>query len=43
MFEITINHKSGAKSYPIYSETEAIEKGIDFKHWKEAKEGTYAG
>jgi hypothetical protein len=41
MFEITINHKSGAKSYPIYSEIEALEKGIDFKHWKKAEEGTY--
>lgn len=39
MFKITINHKSGTKSYPIYTEKEAIEEGLDFKHWKEADEG----
>jgi hypothetical protein len=31
MFKITINHKSGRKSYPIYTEKEAVEKGLDFK------------
>jgi hypothetical protein len=41
MFKITINHKSGRKSYPIYTEKEAVEEGLDFKHWKEADEGNF--
>ena len=41
MFEISINHKSGRKSYPIYTEKEAVASSIEFSHWKEAKEGDY--
>lgn len=41
MFEIAINHKTGRKSYPVYTEKEAIDSDIEFKHWKEAKEGHY--
>lgn len=41
VFEITINHKTGKKSYPIYTLEEAKEEGIDARHWKEAEEGQY--
>lgn len=41
MFEITINHKTGAKSYPVYTEEEAIAEGLSYSHWKEAQEGEY--
>tara|TARA_R100001463_G_scaffold5619_2_gene19049 strand:- start:1190 stop:1990 length:801 start_codon:yes stop_codon:yes gene_type:complete len=41
MFEIAINHKSGRKAYPVYTEKEAIDSDIEFKHWKKAKEGQY--
>ena len=42
MYTITINHKDvGAKVYDVFSIEEADEQGIDYKHWKEAKEGEY--
>ena len=41
VFEISINHKTGRKSYPVYTLKEAEEKGIQCKHWKDAQEGEY--
>ena len=42
MYTITIKHKDvGAKVYDVFSIEEADEKGIDYKHWKEAKQGEY--
>ena len=42
MYTITIKHKDvGAKVYDVFSIEEAAEEGIDYKHWKEAKEGEY--
>ena len=43
MYTIQINHKeAGLTKYKIYSEDEAVEKGISYKYWKEAKIGDYA-
>lgn len=41
MFEIAINHKSGRKSYPVYTKEEADSSSIEYKHWKEVREGEY--
>ena len=42
MYTITIKHKDvGAKVYDVFSIEEADEQGIEYKHWKEAKEGEY--
>ena len=41
MFEISINHKKGRKSYPVYTLEEAQEQKIQYKHWKDAQEGEY--
>lgn len=41
MYEITINHNDGAKSYPVLTQTEADEQNIEYSHWKEALEGEY--
>ena len=42
MYTITIKHKDvGAKVYDVFSIEEADEKGIDYKHWKEAQQGEY--
>lgn len=43
MFLIDINHKDiGLKSYKIRTKKEALEEGIKYKYWKEAKQGGYA-
>ena len=43
MYIITINHKDrGPTDYKIYKKDEADKKGIEYEHWKKAKEGTYA-
>lgn len=42
MYEITINHRDGAKTYPVYTEKEAKVEGIDYTHWKEAVKGKWA-
>ena len=43
MYTITIKHKDvGAKVYDVFSLEEANEQKIQYKHWKEAKEGEYA-
>lgn len=43
MYEITRNHKRADlpkhKVYKIYTEEEAKEKGIEYKHWKEVEVG----
>jgi hypothetical protein len=42
LYTITIKHKDvGAKVYDVFSIEEADEKGIDYKHWKEAQQGEY--
>lgn len=41
MYEISINHKKGRKSYPIYTKEEADKEGIEYIYWKEAGEGEY--
>ena len=43
MYIITINHKNvGPTQYKIYKEIEAKEEGVDYVHWKEAKQGEWA-
>tara|TARA_R110002020_G_scaffold128392_3_gene287755 strand:+ start:4170 stop:4931 length:762 start_codon:yes stop_codon:yes gene_type:complete len=43
MYIITINHKDvGPTDYKVYKQKEADEKGIQYDHWKEGKEGDYA-
>lgn len=41
VYKITINHTDGRKSYPVYTQKEAEEKGVQFSHWKSAKEKEY--
>ena len=41
MYEITINHKAGKKIYPVYTEDEAKDVGIQYVYWKNAEEGDY--
>lgn len=42
MYEITINHKTGSKTYPVYTKEEAKQQKIDYVPWKEANQGDYA-
>ena len=41
MYEITINHKTGKKVYPVYTEEEAKKEGIEYVYWKHAQKGEY--
>ncbi len=41
MYQITINHKSGPKDYPIYTVNEAEDEKIKYIHWKCAEEGDF--
>ena len=42
MRKMTINHKSGAVEYTIYTLDEANAAGIEYKHWHDADTGEYA-
>ena len=43
MYIITINHRNiGPTDYKVFQEEEAQRKGIEFVHWKKAKQGQYA-
>ena len=43
MYTITIKHKDiGAKTYEIYTEEEASKEGLEYSHWKDAREGEWA-
>ena len=43
MYQISIRHKGkGVRQYTIFTEDEAKQEGIDYKHWKEAEIGEYA-
>ena len=43
MYTITIKHKDiGAKTYEIYTKEEADKEGLQYSHWKEAREGQWA-
>lgn len=41
MYKRTINHPTGAVTYTIYTREEADDAGVEYKHWKEAKQGEY--
>ena len=41
MYEVAINHRDGRRVYPVYSEEEAKSKGIHYRYWKHAKEGSF--
>ena len=43
MYTITIKHKDiGAKTYEIYTKEEADKEGLQYSHWKKAREGQWA-
>ena len=43
MYTITIKHKDiGSKTYEIYTEEEASKEGLEYSHWKDAREGEWA-
>ena len=43
MYTITIKHKGiGEKTYEIYTEEEANKEGLQYNHWKKAREGQWA-
>ena len=43
MYTITIKHKDiGVKTYEIYTEEEANKEGLEYSHWKDAREGEWA-
>ncbi len=43
MYQISIRHKGkGVRKYTIFTEDEAKQEGIEYKHWKEAEIGEYA-
>ena len=43
MYTIDIRHKDiGLVSYRVYRKEEADKEKINYKYWKEAKEGDYA-
>jgi hypothetical protein len=43
MYTITIKHKDiGAKTYEIYTQEEADKEGLQYSHWKDAREGEWA-
>tara|TARA_R100000152_G_C6768827_1_gene194426 strand:- start:926 stop:1684 length:759 start_codon:yes stop_codon:yes gene_type:complete len=43
MYTITINHKDiGSRTYEIYTKEEADKEGLQYNHWREAKEGEWA-
>jgi hypothetical protein len=43
MYTITIKHKDiGAKTYEIYTKEEADKEGLEYNHWKDAREGQWA-
>ena len=43
MYTITIKHKDiGAKTYEIYTQEEADKEGLEYNHWRDAREGQWA-
>jgi hypothetical protein len=43
MYTITIKHKDiGSKTYEIYTKEEADKEGLEYNHWKKAREGEWA-
>jgi hypothetical protein len=43
MYTITIKHKDiGAKTYEIYTKEEADKEGLEYSHWRDAREGQWA-
>ena len=43
MYTITIKHKDiGAKTYEIYTKEEADKEGLEYNHWRDAREGQWA-
>jgi len=43
MYTITIKHKDiGAKTYEIYTQEEADKEGLEYNHWRDAREGKWA-
>ena len=43
MYTITIKHKDiGAKTYEIYTKEEADTEGLEYSHWRDAREGQWA-
>ena len=43
MYTITIKHKDiGSKTYEIYTKKEADKEGLQYNHWKKAREGQWA-
>ena len=43
MYTITIKHKDiGAKTYEIYTKEEADREGLEYSHWRDAREGQWA-
>tara|TARA_R100000458_G_C8260697_1_gene236227 strand:+ start:522 stop:1283 length:762 start_codon:yes stop_codon:yes gene_type:complete len=43
LYQISIRHKGkGVRKYTIFTEDEAKQEGIEYKHWKEAEIGEYA-
>tara|TARA_R110001599_G_scaffold342409_2_gene564147 strand:- start:7317 stop:8090 length:774 start_codon:yes stop_codon:yes gene_type:complete len=41
MYEITIKHKAGPRVYKVLDKEEAIELGLEFHPWEDAKEGEW--
>ena len=41
MYEVTINHKTGSKTYKVYTKEEAETNNIEYKPWNEAREGEW--
>ena len=43
MYTITIKHKDiGSKTYEIYTKEEADKEGLQYNHWRDAREGEWA-
>jgi len=43
MYTITIKHKDiGSKTYEIYTKEEADKEGLQYSHWRDAREGEWA-
>jgi hypothetical protein len=43
MYTITIKHNDiGVKTYEIYTQEEADKEGLEYNHWKKAREGQWA-
>ncbi|OUT92305.1 MAG: hypothetical protein CBB96_09425 [Gammaproteobacteria bacterium TMED36] len=41
MYEVTINHKTGTKTYKVYTKEEADTNNITYKPWNEARQGDW--